>query len=326
MAIRTLHLRKYFKNFLKCNESIIIRSMSSANSRNIGFIGLGNMGGPMATNLMKKGHKLHVYDVSAQAVDTMKAQGAKTYKSTTDLAKNSEFVITMLPNGDIVSKCYQEMLDGSAPKTTMFIDSSTIGPESAQSVQKLVKERGYHFVDAPVSGGVPGAINATLTFMVGGTVDEFKNVEHVLQGMGGKITHCGGYGMGQAAKLCNNMMLGISMIGLAECMNLAIRLGLDPKTFADIVNSSTGRCWSSEVYSPVPNLTPNSPANKNYEGGFSTGLITKDLGLASNCAVSSNTPIPMGSLAHQVYRTLCAKGLDNKDFAVIYEFMKNEGK
>lgn len=142
----------------------------------------------------------------------------------------------------------------------------------------------------------------------------------------GKITHCGDYGMGQAAKLANNMMLAISMIGLAETMNLAIRLGLDAKTFADIVNSSTGRCWSSEVYSPVPNLTPNSPSNKNYEGGFSTGLITKDLGLASNCAVSSNTPIPLGSLAHQVYRTLCAKGLANKDFAVIYDFIKNEGK
>lgn len=190
----------------------------------------------------------------------------------------------------------------------------------------MIKERGYKFVDAPVSGGVPGAINGTLTFMVGGKSEEFAMVKDVLQDMGGKITHCGDYGMGQAAKLANNMMLAISMIGLAETMNLAIRLGLDPKTFADIVNSSTGRSWASEVYSPVPNLTPNSPANKNYEGGFSTGLITKDLGLASNCAVSSNTPIALGSLAHQVYRTLCAKGLANKDFAVIYDFIKNEGK
>jgi 3-hydroxyisobutyrate dehydrogenase len=325
MAMRTIILNQNFKKFTKCSD-ILMRSMCSGKGKHIGFIGLGNMGGPMATNLMKKGHKLHVYDVSEQAVNAMKEIGAKPYKNTRDLAKNSEFVVTMLPNGDIVTDCYKEMLDGSAPKDTMFIDSSTIGPMMAQSVQKLVKERGYHFVDAPVSGGVPGAINATLTFMVGGTADEFNKVKDILQGMGGRITHCGNYGMGQAAKLCNNMMLGISMIGLAETMNLAIRLGLDPKTFADIVNSSTGRCWSSEVYSPVPNLTPNSPANNKYAGGFSTGLITKDLGLAANCAVSSDTPIPLGSMAHQIYRTMCAKGLANKDFAVIYEFIKNEKK
>lgn len=232
----------------------------------------------------------------------------------------------MLPNGDIVTETYKEMVDGSADKKTIFIDSSTIGPVTAQNVQKLVSERGYHFVDAPVSGGVPGAVNATLTFMVGGTTEEFNGVRGILEGMGKNITHCGGYGMGQAAKLCNNMMLGISMIGLSECMNLAIRLGLDAKVFADIVNSSTGRCWSSEVYSPVPGLTPTAPANKNYDGGFSVGLITKDLGLASNVAVSSDSPIPLGALAHETYRLLCAKGLANKDFSIIYDFIKNEKK
>jgi 3-hydroxyisobutyrate dehydrogenase len=324
MSLRVIALSKNINNLIKYNH-VFNRSLSSnGDGKHIGFIGLGNMGGPMASNLMKKGHKLHVYDVSPQAVNALKSNGAKAYTNTRELAKNSEFVITMLPNGDIVTDCFKEMVDGSAPKDTIFIDSSTIGPTVAQSVQKLVSERGYHFVDAPVSGGVPGAVNATLTFMVGSTGDEFEKIKDVLQGMGGKITHCGGYGMGQAAKLCNNMMLGISMIGLAECMNLAMRLGLDAKTFADIVNSSTGRCWSSEVYSPVPDLTPNSPSNKNYDGGFSTGLITKDLGLASNVAVTSNTPIPMGSLAHQIYRTLCAKGLANKDFSVVYDFMKND--
>lgn len=267
-----------------------------------------------------------MFDISKPTVDQLKAKGAKGYNNVVDVAKNSEFVVTMLPNGDIVTETFKEMVDGSADKNTIFIDSSTIGPVVAQQVQKLVSERGYHFIDAPVSGGVPGAINATLTFMVGGTSDEFNKVKGVLEGMGKNITHCGGYGMGQAAKLCNNMMLGISMIGLSECMNLAIRLGLDAKVFADIVNSSTGRCWSSEVYSPVPGLTPNSPANKNYDGGFSVGLITKDLGLADNVAVSSDSVIPLGSLAHQVYRTLCAKGLANKDFSIIYDFIKNEKK
>lgn len=257
----------------------------------------------------------------------MKAKGANVCKDIKEVAKNSEFVVTMLPNGDIVTETYKEMVDANASKKdTIFIDSSTIGPIYAQNVQKLVNDRGYRFVDAPVSGGVPGAVNGTLTFMVGGSADEFNHVKDVLQGMGKNITHCGTIGMGQAAKLCNNMMLGISMIGLAECMNLAIRLGLDAKTFLDIVNSSTGRCWTSEVYSPVPHLSENSPSNKNYEGGFSTGLITKDLGLAANVAVTSDTPIALGGMAHNVYRTLCAKGYANKDFGVIYEFLLNENK
>jgi 3-hydroxyisobutyrate dehydrogenase len=322
MALRIL----FFTQAKNACRKDFARALSTAAGRNIGFIGLGNMGGPMASNLMAKGHKLHVYDISAQATGALKSKGANVYGSIQEVAKNSEFVVTMLPNGDIVTDTYKDMVDGSANKDTIFIDSSTIGPVYAQNIQKLVSERGYHFVDAPVSGGVPGAVNATLTFMVGGTNDEFSKVKDVLAGMGKNITHCGGYGMGQAAKLCNNMMLGISMIGLAETMNLAIRLGLDAKTFLNIVNSSTGRCWSSEVYSPVPNLSENSPSNRNYEGGFSTGLITKDLGLAANVAVSSDTPIPMGSLAHQIYRTLCAKGLAGKDFAVIYDFIKNEQK
>lgn len=200
----------------------------------------------------------------------------------------------------------------------LSFNDSFAGPEAAQNVQKLIHERGYQFVDAPVSGGVPGAINGTLTFMVGGKPEEFNKVKDVLQDMGGKITHCGDYGMGQAAKLANNMMLAISMVGLAETMNLAIRLGLDPKTFADIVNSSTGRSWASEVYSPVPNLCPNSPSNNNYAGGFSTGLITKDLGLASNCAVSSNTPIALGSLAHQVCLYVCYLFSVFSIFEIIY--------
>lgn len=230
----------------------------------------------------------------------------------------------MLPNNDIVADTYKTIADAGVSKNTVFIDSSTIDPNVVKSVQKMISGKGARFVDAPVSGGVPGAEAATLTFMVGGTADEFKAVKDVLECMGKNITHCGSYGMGQAAKICNNMMLGISMIGCAEVMNLAIRLGLDPKQFMDIINSSTGRCWSSEVYNPVPGLVATAPSSKNYDGGFQTGLITKDLGIASAVATASNTPIPMGAMAHQIYRQLMAHGMANKDFSVVYDFLKNQ--
>uniref|UniRef100_A0A1L8E147 3-hydroxyisobutyrate dehydrogenase n=1 Tax=Nyssomyia neivai TaxID=330878 RepID=A0A1L8E147_9DIPT len=303
-----------------------MRQMSSGSGRNVGFIGLGNMGGHMASNLIKKGHKLNVYDISAPACAALKEKGATVCKSYQDVAKSSEFVVTMLPNNDIVSQTYKEMVSDGVNGGTVFIDSSTIDPNVAQAVQKLIKEKGATFVDAPVSGGVPGAAAATLTFMVGGTDAEYNTVKGILEGMGQKITHCGGYGMGQAAKICNNMMLGISMVGLSEVMNLAIRLGLDPKTFGDIVNSSTGRSWSSEVYSPVPGLVPTAPANFAYAGGFATNLMTKDLGLASGVATSSNTPIPLGAMAHQIYRTVMAHGLGDKDFSVVYDFLKSQEK
>ncbi|XP_058055162.1 probable 3-hydroxyisobutyrate dehydrogenase, mitochondrial [Anopheles bellator] len=312
---------------LKLLSDLLIRSFSSG-PKNVGFIGLGNMGGPMASNLMAKGHKLHVFDISADAKSAMKAKGATPYDNVADLAKASDFVVTMLPNNDIVANTYDSIIGGGgANSNTVFIDSSTIDPNVAKAVQKKVKAAGATFVDAPVSGGVPGAQNATLTFMVGGSTEEYNAVKDLLEGMGKKITHCGGYGMGQAAKVCNNMMLGISMCGLAECMNLAIRLGLDAKVFADIINASTGRSWASEVNNPVPGIVPTAPAGKSYAGGFATGLITKDLGIASAVATTSNTPIPLGALTHQIYRTLMAKGLADKDFSVVYDFLKNnEGK
>lgn len=302
----------------------MVRAMSSqGGSKNIGFIGLGNMGGHMATNLMKKGHKLHVYDISKPACDNLKSKGAKVYEKTSELALNSDFVITMLPNNDIVNKAYEDMTADGVNKNTVFIDSSTIDPVLVKQLQKMVSGKGARFIDAPVSGGVPGAEQATLTFMVGGTNEEYNAVKAVLECMGKRITHCGDYGMGQAAKLCNNMMLGISMCGVSEAMNLAVRLGLNPQTFAEIINSSTGRCWVTEVYNPVPGVVATAPASNDYKGGFSTDLITKDLGLASGVATASNTPIPMGAMAHQMYRTLKAHGLGSKDFSVVYDFMKN---
>jgi len=312
-------------NINQMNQTLLRRCMSTQSaSKNIGFVGLGNMGGHMASNLMKSGHQLHVYDINREACDRLSAKGAKVYQKTTELAKVSDFVITMLPNNDIVSETYHQMTADGVNKNTIFIDSSTIDPNVVKAIQKMVSGKGARFIDAPVSGGVPGAENATLTFMVGGTEAEYQAVKNVLECMGKRITHCGDYGMGQAAKICNNMMLAISMIGVSEAMNLAIRLGLNPNTFADIINSSTGRCWASEVYNPVPGVTPTAPANKGYAGGFSTDLITKDLGLASGVATASNTPIPLGAMAHQIYRTLKSQGLGNKDFSVVYDFMKNE--
>lgn len=324
MAFRVLSFSNNLKHTVQIGE-LLVRSFCSG-PKNVGFIGLGNMGTPMASNLMAKGHKLHVFDISAEAKDGLKAKGATTYDNVSDLAKASDFVVTMLPNNDIVADTYDSILKGGINTSTMFIDSSTIDPNVSKAVQKKVKAAGASFVDAPVSGGVPGAKNATLTFMVGGTQEEYERVKGLLEGMGKKITHCGSYGMGQAAKVCNNMMLGISMCGLAECMNLAIRLGLDAKVFADIINASTGRCWASEVNNPVPGLIPTAPAANQYAGGFATGLITKDLGIASAVATTSNTPIPLGALTHQIYRTLMAKGLANKDFSVVYDFMKNNDK
>lgn len=324
MAFRVLSFSNNLKQAAQISE-LLVRSFCSG-PKNVGFIGLGNMGGPMATNLMAKGHKLHVFDISADAKDAMKAKGAATYDNVNDLAKASDFVITMLPNNDIVANTYDTIIAGGVNSKTFFIDSSTIDPNVAKAVQKKVKAAGATFVDAPVSGGVPGAQNATLTFMVGGTQEEYERVKNLLEGMGKKITHCGGYGMGQAAKVCNNMMLGISMCGLAETMNLAIRLGLDAKVFSDIINASTGRCWASEINNPIPGVIPTAPAGKGYAGGFATGLITKDLGIASAVATTSNTPIPLGALTHQIYRTLMAKGMANKDFSVVYELIKNEEK
>lgn len=320
MSLRIVCMSPVFSTM---GQTLVRGMASAAGSKNIGFVGLGNMGGHMATNLMKNGHKLHVFDISKQACDSLKSKGATVYQNTSELALKSDFVITMLPNNDIVQKSYEEMTANGVNKDTVFIDSSTIDPTLVKQLQKMISGKGARFIDAPVSGGVPGAEQATLTFMVGGTDAEYNTVKAILECMGKRITHCGEYGMGQAAKLCNNMMLGISMIGVSEAMNLAIRLGLNPQTFAEIINSSTGRCWASEVYNPVPGVTPTAPANNDYKGGFSTDLITKDLGLASGVATASNTPIPMGAMAHQIYRTLKSNGLGNKDFSVVYDFMKN---
>ncbi|XP_017040778.1 probable 3-hydroxyisobutyrate dehydrogenase, mitochondrial [Drosophila ficusphila] len=287
-------------------------------SSHIGFIGLGNMGGYMAGNLLKSGHKLHVYDISRKACDVLEAKGATVYTRTTDLAKNSKIVITMLPNNSVVNASYDEMISEGVKKGTVFLDCSTISSELAKSLQKRISLKGGTFLDAPVSGGVPGAAEATLTFMVGGRENDFKAVKDILQCMGKRIIHCGSHGMGQAAKLCNNMMLAISMLAVSETMNLAVGQGLDARIFAEILNSSTGCCWTSESYNPVPGITALTKANN-----VPISLINKDLELVVNAASSSESPIAMGLLTHKIYSSLITQGLGDLDFSDVYSLMES---
>ncbi|XP_003705035.2 3-hydroxyisobutyrate dehydrogenase, mitochondrial isoform X1 [Megachile rotundata] len=292
----------------------------------VGFIGLGNMGSHMARNLLKKGYKLVVYDVNESAMSNLTKAGADKASNTAELAKDVDVVVSMLPSNQHVLDVYdiKNGLLSSAKRDTLLIDSSTIDPFVSQTVAKNAGEVGARFVDCPVSGGVNAAKDGTLTFMVGGSKENFQLAESFLKSMGSRVVHCGDVGMGQAAKLCNNMILAISMIGTAEAFHLGQKLGLDPKVLADIVNSSTGRCWSSELYNPVPGLLDNVPSSKNYEGGFGAALMSKDLGLVQSAAIKAETAIPLGSLAHQIYRTIVSHGFAKKDFSFVYQFLKGQ--
>ncbi|EFN83706.1 3-hydroxyisobutyrate dehydrogenase, mitochondrial, partial [Harpegnathos saltator] len=292
----------------------------------IGFVGLGNMGCHMARNLLTKGYKLSVYDVNKSAITGLVEKGASDASSAAEVSKEVEVIVSMLPSNQHVLDVYtgEHGVLSAAKENTLLIDSSTVDPSISQSVATEAQRRNLRFIDSPVSGGVNAAKNGTLTFMVGGTKTDFDAAKPVLEAMGSRIVHCGDVGMGQAAKLCNNMLLAISMIGTAETFNLGQKLGLDAKLLADIINSSSGRCWSSDLYNPVPGILPDVPSSKNYEGGFGTTLMAKDLGLAQSAATRTQTPIPLGSLAHQIYRAAIAQGFSNKDFSVIYQFLKGK--
>lgn len=305
----------------KCATIIGVRQFSK-----VGFVGLGNMGGHMARNILKKGHKLTVFDINKLAVSKLVEAGAQAASSAAELSGEVDVLITMLPSNQHVLDCYtsDNGILSTARKNVLLIDSSTIDPSVSQTVSKEAKKRDARFIDGPVSGGVNAAKDGTLTFMIGGSSANFEASKSILEAMGSRIVYCGDVGMGQAAKLCNNMLLAISMIGTAEVFNLGQRLGLDAKVFNSIVNSSTGRCWSSEMYSPIPGLLPNVPSTSNYEGGFSTMLMTKDLSLAQTIATRTETVTPLGSLAYQIYRLLVTHGLSQKDFSVVYQFLKTK--
>lgn len=292
----------------------------------IGFVGLGHMGAPMARNLLKAGHSLLVYDVVQRNVDALKAAGASAASSAARAADEAELVITMLPSSPHVKTVYlgnDGVLAGVAPGVAL-IDSSTIDPHTAREVAVLAAQHGNPMADAPVSGGTGGAEAGTLTFMVGGDAGVFERIAPVLRHMGKNIVHCGASGTGQVAKICNNLLLGISMIGVSEAMNLGAALGIDAKVLAGIINTSSGRCWSSDTYNPYPGVMENVPAARGYTGGFGADLMLKDLGLAVDAAKLSKQPVVLGALAQQLYQMFSAQGAGGQDFSAIINLYKQK--
>ena len=285
----------------------------------IAFIGLGNMGAPMAHNLLKTGHALTVFDVNAQAVGTLAEAGAKAANSARDAVLECELVITMLPAAVHVRSVYlgEEGLLAALPDGAVAVDSSTIDPQTAREVAQVAAGRGVAMADAPVSGGTGGAQAGTLTFMVGATPELFNRIQPVLSDMGRNIVHCGEVGTGQVAKVCNNLLLGISMIGVAEAMALGDALGIDTKVLASIINTSTGRCWSSDTYNPWPGIIETAPSSRGYTGGFGADLMLKDLGLATEAAKQVRQPVLLGALAQQLYQSMSQRGEGGKDFSGI---------
>jgi 3-hydroxyisobutyrate dehydrogenase len=294
----------------------------------IGFIGLGNMGGPMALNLLKAGHTLSVFDLSAESVKRLTDAGATAAASPAELAADKQDVIvTMLPAAAHVKSVYlgDNGLLAQVVGKPLFIDSSTIDPHSAREVAKAAVDAGLAMLDAPVSGGTGGAQAGTLTFMVGGTEADFNQAQPILAAMGKNIVYCGAAGAGQAAKVANNMLLAITMIGTAEAMSLGTALGVDPKVLAGIINTSSGRCWSSDTYNPFPGVMENVPSARGYTGGFGTDLMLKDLGLAAEAAKQVRQPVLMGGLAQQLYQSFSLQGNGGLDFsAIIKMFRKDE--
>ncbi|KAH6568639.1 hypothetical protein BASA50_000400 [Batrachochytrium salamandrivorans] len=301
-------------------------SPAAAKAKSIGFIGLGMMGFPMASNLLTKlnPESFTILDAMPATMTRFKAEhplGSKVHIASTpqEVAEKSSVVITMLPTAAHVRNVFlgDNGLIKGVQKGALLMDSSTIDPKTVKDLAKALLEKNAIAMDTPVSGGTPGATNGTLTFMVGASTPEiFTQAKPILEGMGKNIVNCNGNGNGQIAKICNNMMLGISMIGVAETMNLGIRLGMDPKLLANILNTSTGRCWATDTYNPVPGVVPGVPSGNDYEGGFSLALITKDLGLASAVATESKTTIVMGGIAQQIYnQVLSTPGFEKKDFS-----------
>ena len=289
---------------------------------NVAFIGLGNMGGPMAANLVKAGHKVTAFDLVAASRDQAKSDGAAIAESGVSAVKGADIVITMLPAGKHVLGVWNEVLPAMA-KGALIIDCSTIDVESAKQAHVLAAKHGMASVDAPVSGGTGGAKGATLTFMCGGEAKAFAAAQPMLANMGKKIVHCGAGGAGQAAKICNNMILGISMIAVGEAFVLAEKLGLSHQALFDVASTSSGQCWSLTTYCPVPGPVPTSPANNDYKPGFASNLMVKDLTLAQDAANAAGAVTPLGKHAQELYKTFDASGHGGVDFSGIIQHVRS---
>lgn len=293
----------------------------------IAFIGLGNMGTPMATNLVNAGHEIVVFDLVESAIQTLKTAGAQSASSAVEATRGAEIIVSMLPAGAHVKGLYlgQEdkpgLLDALEGKP-LIIDASTIAPEDARVVAEAARERGLSYLDAPVSGGVGGAKAGTLTFIVGGDEAGFEQAKPVLEAMGKNVFHAGESGAGQVAKICNNMLLSILMSGTAEALALGVKNGLDPAVLSEIMKQSSGGNWALNVYNPWPGVMENAPASNDYQGGFLVDLMTKDLGLAWQMALESKAAIPMGSQARNLYVQHAAQGSGRLDFSSIQRFYR----
>lgn len=287
------------------------------------------MGASMAKNLLKNFDSVEVFDLSTDSVNALVAAGAKRAESVKSLAANSNVIVTMVPATPHVIGLMRgpNGIFANAAKGTLLIDSSTIDPITSKELIAEAKNLGLSMLDAPVSGGVTGAAAGTLTFMVGGEVADVERASGVLQHMGKKVAHCGGAGSGGVAKLCNNLSLAIQMIGTSEALALGVRLGMDPKVLSGVLNTSTGRCWSSEVYNPVPGVVEGVPSGRGYTGGFGTALMEKDLVLANDAARSVKARLPLGAAAMQLYGLMSEHGYGQKDFSSVFEFItKSHGK
>ena len=292
----------------------------------IAFIGLGNMGGPMAINLHKAGHSVKAFDLSADALAKVKAEGVQIAANAQDAVQGAEAIVTMLPASQHVEGLFlgNGNLLASIAKGTLVIDSSTIAAATSQKVAKAAESAGIDFIDAPVSGGTGGAIAGTLTFMVGGSTAQLERARSLLEKMGANIFHAGAVGAGQTAKICNNMLLGILMVGTSEAIALGVANGLDPKVLSEIMRRSSGGNWALEKYNPFPGVHENAPASKGYTGGFGTDLMLKDLGLSQENATAVKASTPLGGMARAIYAAHSIAGHGGEDFSSVIKMLQKK--
>ena len=287
----------------------------------IAFIGLGHMGGGMAPNLAKAGHEVRAFDLAEDALKRAVEHGCTAAKSAAEACKGADAVVTMLPAGKHVAEVYRSSVFGAAPKTAILMDCSTIDVATAKTVEAEAQAAGLTMVDAPVSGGIAAAEGGTLTFMVGGSDEGFEKAKPFLEKMGKAVIHAGGPGSGQAAKICNNMLLGATMAATCETFVLAGKLGLDLQTFYDIASKASGQSWSMTSYCPVPGVGPETPADRGYEGGFAAALMLKDLKLAMEAADEAGAYTPMGGEAEELYQRFVDLGGGTKDFSALIKMI-----
>ncbi|AKE89517.1 3-hydroxyisobutyrate dehydrogenase [Rhodococcus aetherivorans] len=289
---------------------------------NVAFLGLGHMGGPMAANLVKAGYPVTGFDPVPAAQEQGRADGLTISESATDAVRDADVVITMLPNGALVLKLYDEVLPAARPNT-LFVDSSTIDVADARAAHEKAVQAGHRAIDAPVSGGVAGAAAGTLAFMVGGSEEDFEAAKPLLEVMGRKVVHCGGSGVGQAAKICNNMILGVSMIAISEAFVLGEKLGLTNQALFDVASNASGQCWALTSNCPVPGPVPTTPANNDYQPGFAAALMDKDLGLAANALRANGVDAELGLRAAEIYHRFNESGGGGLDFSAIITEIRN---